>query len=64
MDSPSSGLAPLDAGAPSRSPEGTAMLGSLGPKHIACGPAWGGPAPVRLDQAHAASAPQTMDRLT
>jgi hypothetical protein len=33
--SPSSALAPLYAGKPSRSPEGTAMLAGLTGKHIA-----------------------------
>ncbi len=35
MDSPSPTLAPLNAGKPGRSPEGTAMLGGLTAKHIA-----------------------------
>jgi hypothetical protein len=34
----------LNAGKPSRSPKGTAMLTALSREHIACGPAWGGPA--------------------
>jgi len=33
--SPSSGHAPLNAGVPSRSPEGTAMLAALSCEHIA-----------------------------
>jgi len=33
--SPSPGLASLNAGMPSRSPEGTAMLAALSRKHIA-----------------------------
>ena len=40
MDSPSSGLTPLNAGEPSRSPEGTAMQAALSRLHIACGLAW------------------------
>ena len=47
MKRPSPSLAALNAGKPDRSPEGTAMLAALSRKHIACGPAWGGPAPVR-----------------
>ena len=35
MWSPSPSLAPLNAGAPDRSPEGTAMLAALSRKHIA-----------------------------
>jgi len=39
--SPSPSLAPLHAGKPSRSPEGTAMLAGATGKHIATGgPAW------------------------
>jgi hypothetical protein len=45
--SPSPCLATLNAGEPGRSPEGTAMLVASSRKHIACGPAWGGPAPPR-----------------
>ena len=37
---PSSGLAALNAGKPSRSPKGTAMLAALSRSHIARGPAW------------------------
>ena len=43
--SPSSGHAALNAGAPSRSPKGTAMLAALSRKHIAmAGRLGGGPA--------------------
>jgi hypothetical protein len=38
---PSPGLAPLNAGKPSRSPKGTAMFAGSTGKHTAfCGPAW------------------------
>ena len=56
--SPSSGRPPLNAGAPSRSPVGTAMLAASIRKHIAeCGPAWGGPAlgPQRAPRTHTTS---------
>jgi hypothetical protein len=55
---PSSGLAPLNAGEPSRSPEGTAMLAALSRKHIATGgPAWERPGArpanfIALDHCH------------
>ena len=42
--SPPPGLATLNAGPSSRPPEGAAMLVASSRKHIACGPAWGGPA--------------------
>ena len=45
--SPSSGLAPLNAGKPNRSPEGTAMLAGSTGKHIAqAGRLGSGPAPL------------------
>jgi hypothetical protein len=42
--SPSSRIAPLNAGEPGRSPEGTSMLAAWSRSHIARRPAWGGPA--------------------
>jgi len=44
MVSPSPTLASLNASESGRSPEGTAMLAASSRKHIASGPAWGGPA--------------------
>ena len=42
--SPSLRRAALNAGAPERSPEGTAMLAASSREHRPRGPAWGGPA--------------------
>ena len=44
MLSPSPILASLNASESGRSPEGTATLAASSRKHIASGPAWGGPA--------------------